>query len=1051
MASENATANAQAGTVTGNLNRIAYADAAAKSAEILLEEHKTKATGLSSAEAAARAEIYGPNQPVIKKRSNVLIQFLSKFATPLPILLIVIATINILVDQSNFISSTVIITMAIVSVVVGFAQEYKAGKEAERLQEMVKTTAAVYRDGKTKEMNFRHIVPGDIIELSAGDLIPADLRVITCKDLFVSEASLTGEAFPVEKMSAPQVPKGTSISDFSNITFMGSSVLNGTATALVIRTGSATKFGELAKRLASMAVETSFERELKGYTLLIIRIVLVMAAFIFTVNTLLKGNMLEAFLFSLAVAVGLAPEMLPMIVTVNLSKGAVTMAKKEVIVKRLNSIQNFGAMDVLCTDKTGTITLNEVVLEQHVDLDGREDEEVMVMAYINAYHQTGLKNLLDKAILKHEKIAVHQFKKMDEIPFDFQRRIMSVVVEENGEHILVAKGAPEDIIKRCKHYEISNKVALLEGKICHLDEKALAKFNETYNHMSGQGFRVLSIAYKKFTNNKKGAYGKEDETELVFRGFVAFLDPPKPSARKAIEGLRKLGISMKILTGDNELVTRKICSEVGLEIHGVINGSELDVMTDTELDARVEDTTIGVRLSPTQKERIVRALQRRKHVVGYMGDGINDAPTLKASDVGISVNNAADVAKESADVILLRKSLTVLLDGVVEGRRTFGNIEKYIKMGGSSNFGNMISMMLASAALPFLPMLPVQVLVNNFLYDMSQVAIPWDGVDKEYLAKPRPWNIKAIRNFMILFGPISSVFDIITFAVSWFIFGLTTIAVAPVFHTIWFLESLCTQTFIIHIIRTDKVPFIESRPSKFLVITTIVIVAAGFAIPYTQLGKGIGFVELQPAHYAAIILIVVAYLITTFFAKKILQEKFEKELAFAAPQTSTAKPTAAPTTQIAAPASAKSTATQVAPAQPAEANGVSAKKSAATSDSSSSAAATGTSAQKPQSSAKPAGADLTAAKAQAASAPAKQSSPSTEPDAAKATAPAAASAKTSKVAAVAPASASTTSSSPASTNTAFAAQTAPSTSASKASSTSNSASEKKPAESTKKA
>ena len=1040
MASENATAGAQAGTVIDNLNRIAYADAAAKTAEALLEEHKTKAAGLSSAEAAARAEIYGPNQPVIKKRSSVLIQFLSKFATPLPILLIVIATINMLVDVSNFISSTVIITMAIVSVVVGFAQEYKAGKEAERLQEMVKTTAAVYRDGKAREMNFRHIVPGDIIELSAGDLIPADLRVITCKDLFVSEASLTGEAFPVEKMSAPQVPKGTSISDFSNITFMGSSVLNGTATALVIRTGSATKFGELAKRLASMAVETSFERELKGYTLLIIRIVLVMAAFIFTVNTLLKGNMLEAFLFSLAVAVGLAPEMLPMIVTVNLSKGAVTMAKKEVIVKRLNSIQNFGAMDVLCTDKTGTITLNEVVLEQHVDLDGREDEEVMVMAYINAYHQTGLKNLLDKAILKHEKIAVHQFKKMDEIPFDFQRRIMSVVVEENGEHLLVAKGAPEDIIKRCKYYDIG-------GKSSHIDEKVQAKYKATYDHLSSQGFRVLSIAFKKFTNDKKGAYGKEDETELVFRGFVAFLDPPKPSARKAIEGLRKLGISMKILTGDNELVTRKICSEVGLEIHGVISGSELDVMTDTELDARVEDTTIGVRLSPTQKERIVRALQRRKHVIGYMGDGINDAPTLKASDVGISVNNAADVAKESADVILLRKSLTVLLDGVVEGRRTFGNIEKYIKMGGSSNFGNMISMMLASAALPFLPMLPVQVLVNNFLYDMSQVAIPWDGVDKEYLAKPRPWNIKAIRNFMILFGPISSVFDIITFAVSWFVFGLTTIAAAPVFHTIWFLESLCTQTFIIHIIRTDKVPFVESRPSKFLVVTTIIIVAAGFAIPYTQLGKGIGFVELQPVHYAAIILIVVAYLITTFFAKKILQEKFEKELAFAAPQSSTAKPAAAPTTQIAAPASAKSTATQVAPAQPAEANGASQKKPATPNDSPSSVA-TSTAAQKTQPSNKPAAsADATAAKVQASAAPARLAAASTEPEAAKAATPAAASAKTSKVAAVTPASASTTSSTL--TSTASAAQIAPAAAPSKASSTA--ASEKKQSESTKKA
>ncbi|MDD3234116.1 MAG: magnesium-translocating P-type ATPase, partial [Candidatus Omnitrophica bacterium] len=649
--------------------------------------------------------------------------------------------------------------------------------------------------------------------------------------------------------------------DMGNIVFMGSSVVSGTALGVVIKTGISTRFGEMSRRLATMRVETSFDKGVHSFTWLMIRAMFFMVIFIFAVNAMRRGSWIESLLFSLGVAVGLTPEMLPMIVAINLSKGAIAMSKKDVIVKRLNSIQNFGAMDIICTDKTGTLTMDKIVLEKHCDVVRKEDDGVLRFAYINSYYQTGLKNLLDRAILKHEKLLVRQYKKVDEVPFDFSRRIMSVVVETDGIHRLICKGAPEEIFKRCSGYE-------LDGELMEMDPLILSDLKEEYENLSADGFRVLAIAYKDILQ-KKEAYSKDDEKELILTGYVAFLDPPKPSARRAIIALRKLGVDFKVLTGDNEMVTKKICSEVGLNVQGLVTGDQIDKADDPQLQELVKSTNVFARLSPLQKERIITALHRNKHIVGYLGDGINDAPALKASDVGISVNNAVDIAKESADIILLRKSLMVLEDGVIEGRKTFGNIVKYIKMGSSSNFGNMLSMTGGSLFLPFLPMLPIQILLNNFLYDLSQVAIPTDAVDKEYLRQPRPWRVDYIKKFMLIIGPISSIYDFLTYGVMLFIFH----ANASLFHTGWFIESLCTQTLVIYVIRTGKVPFLESRPSGFLVLTSLVIISIGMIIPFTPLAGPFGFTAPPPAYFAVLFFIVLTYLflvqgVKTWFIKK---------------------------------------------------------------------------------------------------------------------------------------------------------------------------------------
>jgi len=646
---------------------------------------------------------------------------------------------------------------------------------------------------------------------------------------------------------------------------MGSSVVSGTALGVVIKTGIATQFGELSRKLATMRVETSFDKGVNKFTMLMVKAMVCMVIFIFAIIAFRHGNFIEALLFSLGVAVGLAPEMLPMIVTLNLSKGAIAMSKKDVIVKRLNSIQNFGAMDVLCTDKTGTLTMDKIILEKHCDVVRKEDQDTLRYAYINSFYQTGLKNLLDRAILKHEKLLVQEYTKIDEIPFDFSRKIMSVVVSTDHQHKIISKGAPEEIFKRCLQYE-------LDGELFDIDPLIISDLKEEFDSLSADGFRVLAIAYKNF-ENKKEAYSKDDEKELILKGYIAFLDPPKPSARRAILALKKLGIDFKVLTGDNELVTKKICSEVGLNVQGLVTGETVEKSDDLQLQELVKTTNIFARLSPMQKERVIRALHTNGHIVGYLGDGINDAPALKTSDVGISVNNAVDIAKESADIILLKKNLMVLEDGVIEGRKTFGNIVKYIKMGSSSNFGNMFSMTGGSLFLPFLPMLPIQILLNNFLYDVSQIAIPTDNVDKEYVIKPRPWNIKYIRNFMVIIGPISSIYDFLTYGVMLFIFH----AQAELFHTGWFIESLCTQTLVIHIIRTGKIPFIESRPSRFLMFMSLIIISIGIAIPFTPLAKPFGFVKPPPMYFVALFIMVVTYLFLVQAVKKWFIQKYGYE------------------------------------------------------------------------------------------------------------------------------------------------------------------------------
>ncbi|MBF0478019.1 MAG: magnesium-translocating P-type ATPase [Candidatus Omnitrophica bacterium] len=831
--------------------------------EQILQRFSTSLKGLSAEEARTRIEKYGPNEPAKKKKRSLAFQILLKFFDPLIIVLLIIAGFSYFFGEK--ISAFLVVSMAVMSVVLSFFQEYRAGKEADKLSEMVRATATVFRNGKPRELPIRELVPGDIVNLSAGDMIPADLRIISGKDLFLNQSSLTGESFPVEKSAGPIQTKSNSASDLTNIAFMGSSVISGAGLGVVVRTGLVTQFGEISRKLASVAIETSFEKGIKNFTWLMIRFMMILVVIVFAVNAYSKGNLIQALLFALAVAVGLTPEMLPMLVALNLSKGAIAMSKKKVIVKRLNSIQNFGAMDVLCTDKTGTLTMDKIVLEKHCDVVRKENQDVLKFAYLNSFYQTGLKNILDQAVLKYEKISVTEYKKIDEIPFDFSRRMMSVIIETNGKQQLITKGAPEEIFKRCTKYE-------LDGEMVDFDALIHTDLKQEYENLSADGFRVLAIAYKNF-DNPKAAYSKEDEQELILKGYIAFLDPPKPSAKKTIESLRSYGIDFKVLTGDNDLVAKKICLEIGIDVKGMLTGEQIEKVNDDILADMVKNVSVFSRLSPMQKERVIRALRKNGHTVGYMGDGINDAPALKAADVGISVDNAVDIAKESADIILLQKSLMVLQDGVIEGRKTFGNILKYVKMSSSSNFGNMFSMVGASILLPFLPMLPIQILLNNFLYDLSQVAIPTDEVDVDYLKTARPWNVNYIKKFMLLIGPVSSIFDYITFGVLWFFFH----ASAEQFQTGWFLESLCTQTLVIHIIRTGKIPFLESRASQFLTFTSIYIVTIGLILPFTPLGHNFGFVAPPALYFLFLIVIVAAYLFLVQFVKTWFIKKYGYE------------------------------------------------------------------------------------------------------------------------------------------------------------------------------
>ena len=1127
------------GTVTPRVASLI--DIARVDPETALTRLDSHTDGLTSEEAATRLEQYGPNQIAREQRRTVIRHIIERLINPLNVLLLALVIVNFFVLE-DMESGSIVALMVVLSVTLSFVQEYRSSKAAEKLRAMVSTTETVLRreiiedseeppKATRSEKPIRDLVPGDLILLSAGDMIPADVRILSARDLFLNQASLTGESLPVEKYAT--VNEAVITSDpltLGNLCFMGSHVTSGTARAVVVQTGAHTYFGKLAKAIVAQRVTTSFEKGINRFTWLMIRFMLVMVPLVFLINWFTKGDWMEAFIFAMAVAVGLTPEMLPMIVTVNLSKGAMAMARKKVIVKRLNSIQNFGAMDVLCTDKTGTLTQDKVIMKRHVNLRGEDCDDVLHYAYLNSYYQSGLKNLLDVAVLEHVEVRQdlridQSYAKIDEIPFDFVRRRMSVVVaKEQSQHVLICKGAVEELLGICTHGEIEGipatrpvvprtpwtsdfpdvvlhttlkdrdghpcyaaakagdeqaakklahdllsdaalatlktlgegqhpllvavsalesagfnaipdamaedighrlgwdidssivqtnevrhtradamhrlvthaffdgtvqqgrsyvivddhvglggtianlkgyiednggkviaattltesrecaKIALRPATRAALEEKHGQELQQFWRHVFGHdlacltepeagnllrgkdvnalrtglaeaaekaradgvqavglageserplsggrhtfpldvahraaiadlaremnedGFRVVAVAHKDMPPEQT-VYTVADECDLTLVGFIAFLDPPKESAAQAIAALESYGVRVKILTGDNDAVTRKICKEVNLKIDGLLLGNEVEALSDAELDKRVDQTNVFAKLSPAQKARVIASLHRNGHVVGFLGDGINDGPALKAADVGISVDTAVDIAKESADIILLEKNLLILEEGVIEGRKVFGNITKYIKMGASSNFGNMFSVLGASAWLPFLPMAPIQVLANNLLYDFSQTAIPTDNIDEDYLRKPRQWDIGNIARFMIVLGPISSIFDYATFFLMYYGFGAQTQGHAALFQTGWFVESLLTQTLIIHVIRTHKIPFLQSRASMPLIFTSLVISAIGLWLPTSPFASALGLKALPGLFWPALFAMLMAYLTLAHFVK----------------------------------------------------------------------------------------------------------------------------------------------------------------------------------------
>lgn len=830
----------------------------------LLNQYKTSKTGLDLNETKNRVVLFGLNEIARTHKRHWLKVLWENAKDPLSALLGVLGIVSYI---SGDIKETVLVViMMVMSVGLRFVQEIKADKAAEKLKAMVRTTATVMRAGVKKEISLSQVVVGDIVHLGAGDIVPADMRIIESRDLYINEAALTGESLPVEKHAQ-------AISDdekeVNNLCFLGTSVESGTAQAVVFATGAFTRFGELAKDITDDRQVTSFDKGVGRFTWLMIRFIFVMVPLVFVINGLSKGDWLQAFFYALAVAVGLTPELLPMIVTVNLSKGAMDMAKAKVVVKRLNAIQNFGAMDVLCTDKTGTLTEGRVVLIKHIDIVGHDSSQVLDFGYLNSYYQTGLDNLLDAAVKKSTEVDKEKltqlYQKIDEIPFDFTRRRMSVVVQdEKDNHLLICKGAPEEVMAKCKQVSLQGKVETID-KWHHDSREDISK------ELSAQGFRLIAIAYKTIPPNKK-VYKIEDESDLVLLGFLAFLDPAKESAGQALNELENYGVKVKILTGDNELVTRKICGDVKFRIDGLMLGSEVQRMSHEQLAVAAQKINIFCKLEPHHKERIIKALQSQGRVVGYLGDGINDAPALKAADVGVSVDGAVDIAKESSDIILLEKNLLVLKAGVREGRKIFSNIVKYIRMTASSNFGNMFSVVGGSIFLPFLPMLPLQVITNNLLYDFSQITIPTDKVDEEFLMKPRQWKISQMKNYILAIGPISSLFDYATYFVMLYVFNAW--ANAPLFHTGWFVESLCTQTLVILFIRTNKIPFIQSRASLPLLLSSLAVVAIGMWLPYSMFAKSLGFVSLPAMYWPILMAMLVTYFIMVTLVNRWFMRRF---------------------------------------------------------------------------------------------------------------------------------------------------------------------------------
>jgi Mg2+-importing ATPase len=856
---------------------------------------RTRAVGLSLEEVTRRRSQYGANEVAHEKPPTWYVQLFQAFLNPFIGILAFLAAISAVTDiilaqpdDRSYETVVILSLMITVSALLRFWQEYRSTQAAEKLKALVQTTTTVLRRGQSaQEVPLSEIVPGDMIQLAAGDMMPADMRLLASKDLFVSQSVLTGESLPVEKydtlggvvekQSGIYTREITNPLELDNICFMGTNVVSGTATAVVVATGDQTYFGSMAKTLVGKRAETSFDRGISSVTWLLIRFMLVMVPIVFLVNGLTKGDWGQAFLFGISVAVGLTPEMLPMIVTANLAKGAVVMANRKVVIKRLNAIQNFGAMNILCTDKTGTLTEDKIILEVHLDAYGQQDDRVLKYAYLNSIYQTGLKNLLDVAVLEYGQVHGLQasdrtYRKVDEIPFDFVRRRMSVVLEnQEHHHLLICKGAVEELLNLCTYIQKDDRLSPMTDQV-KLEAKQLT------NHLHADGLRVLAVAYKT-SPSRPEPYSSKDEADLILVGYIGFLDPPKESAATAIAALNDSGVQVKVITGDNDIVTRKVCRAVGLtNLQMVLLGSDVEQMSDIELAEVAEQTTIFAKMTPLQKARVIKALQSRGHTVGYLGDGINDAAALRDADVGISVDTAVDVAKESADIILLEKSLTVLEEGVIEGRKTFANILKYLKMTASSNFGNMFSVLGASSLMPFLPMLPIHLLTQNLLYDISQISIPWDSVDRDFLRKPRKWDASSIAVFMLFVGPISSIFDYTTFALMWGVFGANTVESAPLFQSGWFIEGLLSQTLIVHMIRTARVPFLQSTASLPVLLLTGAVMAIGIYIPFSPFGRAIGMVPLPGSYFPWLLITLLSYCLLTQFIKGLYIHRFKSWL-----------------------------------------------------------------------------------------------------------------------------------------------------------------------------
>ncbi|WP_025128275.1 magnesium-translocating P-type ATPase [Pseudomonas sp. PH1b] len=901
MTVKNATPRNQSASSDSNKLSMRAAREAQNGLAVTLANVNSTTAGLTELDAEGRLQRDGHNEVAHDRPPHALVQLLQAFNNPFIYVLMALTGISFFTDfwlplqageETDLTGVIIVLVMVLASGLMRFWQEHRSAKAAEALKAMVRTTAAVVRreqmgmQSRVREVPMRDLVVGDIIRLSAGDMIPADIRLIESRDLFISQAVLTGEALPVEKYDTlgavqeksahAQAADQQDLLDLPNICFMGTNVVSGTATAVVVATGARTYFGSLARSIVGSRSQTAFDRGVNSVSWLLIRFMLVMVPIVLLINGFTKGDWAEAFMFALAVAVGLTPEMLPMIVSANLAKGAAAMAKRKVVVKRLNAIQNFGAMDVLCTDKTGTLTQDRIILEHHVDISGSRCDEVLQLAWLNSYHQSGMKNLMDRAVVSFAEENPHftppaAWRKVDELPFDFVRRRLSVILADaRGHHLLVCKGAVEEMLETATWVRQDGVASKLD------DERraALLSLAEDYNR---DGFRVLLVGTRDLPRDQtQTQYSARDERDLVIEGLLTFLDPPKETAGPAIAALRDNGVTVKVLTGDNPIVTAKICREVGLEAGEPLLGRDIELMDDQTLARLVEERSVFAKLTPLQKSRVLKALQANGHTVGFLGDGINDAPALRDADVGISVDSGTDIAKESADIILLEKSLMVLEEGVIKGRETFGNIMKYLNMTASSNFGNVFSVLVASAFIPFLPMLAIHLLLQNLMYDFSQLALPWDKMDKEYLAKPRKWDAKNIGRFMLWIGPTSSIFDITTFALMWYVFAANSVEMAALFQSGWFIEGLLSQTLVVHMLRTRKIPFIQSTAALPVMLATGLVMALGIYVPFSPLGSMVGLVPLPWEYFPWLVGTLLAYCVVAQTMKTLYIRRFKQ-------------------------------------------------------------------------------------------------------------------------------------------------------------------------------